>query len=347
MRIMRFRNIIFLISFFLVFYVCCKSKVKDELKENAIPVKIASVYEKEVTIPIHTSGMLSPKFNMKLSFKTGGIIEKIYVDEGQSVKKGCMLARLDLSEINAIFKKAENGYLKSERDLKRIKNLYNDRAATLEQLQNVKTAFKVAESSLNIARFNLKHSRIVAPSNGKILRQLVEINEMIGAGMPVFLFGSTEEQWVIKAGVSEKDIIRIKKDDPADIKFDAYPNKLFSAKVSEVSEALDQISGTYEIELEIADNGLKLVSGFYAKVDIYPSEKNVYKLIPFDALIEGEGNNGFVFTIKDKRAEKVKIKIEHLFKDKIAVQAGLEHVTDVVISGAPYLIDGCLVRIIE
>ena len=158
-----------------------KSKKESDTRENLIKVKAAEVVEKNIVFPIHSSGRLSAKTEQKLSFKTGGIINKIFVDEGQSVRKGQLLAELNLSEIRARVNLAEQALGKAERDFNRTGNLFKDSVVTLEQLQNAETALEVAKSNLEIARFNLKYSTIVAPSQGKILRRLMEENEVAGS----------------------------------------------------------------------------------------------------------------------------------------------------------------------
>lgn len=325
----------------------CSSKNDHLNNQVIIPVKTVAVVKKEMSIPIRTSGRLSPKAQMKLSFKTGGIIERIYADEGSSVKKGDLLASLNLAEVQARFNQAQNGFNKTKRDLERVKNLFKDRAATLEQLQNSETAYELAQANLKIARFNLDHSKIKAPSRGKILKKLVEVNEMIGMGHPVFLFGSTENQWVIKTGVSEREIVTIQNGDKATVFFDSYPEKPFSATVSEISESVDPQSGTYEVEMVIKDEGFKLVAGFIARVNIVPTKKNMYTLIPVDALVDSEGNEAYVFFPEGNKARKIKIKIAHLFKDRVAVSAGLESSDIVITDGAAYLNDGILIKIIN
>lgn len=330
------------------FYVGCSGNQKAVKAEDPVPVKKAPVVQKELSVPVHTSGRLALKAQAKLSFKTGGIIKKVYADEGQSVKKGQLLAQLDLAEVEALVKQAGNAFQKAERDKQRVENLYKDRAATLEQLQDVTTAFEVAESQLTIATFNLNHSKIHAPADGKILKRLAQENEMIAPGYPVFVFGSTEDQWVIKAGVGERDIVKIRLNDRAEVRFDAHPGQVFSADVSEISEALDPASGTYEVELTLRkEEGFKLISGFVGKVDIHSSFTQTFFIVPVDALVEADGDRGAVFTLRNNTARRVPVIVSHLFDDKVAVLSGLREVKEVVSDGAAYLTDGAAVKVVE
>lgn len=332
------------------FYVGCSGNQKAVKAEDPVPVKKAPVVQKELSVPVHTSGRLALKAQAKLSFKTGGIIKKIYVDEGQSVKKGQLLAKLDLAEVGAMVKQAGNAFQKAKRDKQRVENLYKDRAATLEQMQDVTTAFEVAESQLTIATFNLNYSKIHAPATGKILKRMAQENEMIAPGYPVFVFGSTEDQWVIKAGVGERDIVKIRLNDRAEVRFDAYPGKVFSAYVSEISEALDPSSSTYEVEMTVDHDNekkFKLISGFVGKVDIHSSFTQTFFIVPVDALVEAEGDRGAVFTLRNNTARRVPVVVSHLFDDKVAVRSGLREIKEVVSDGAAYLTDGATVKVVE
>jgi len=320
----------------------CRPQEEEIKRAVKTPVRLAPVERKETARAIHTYGRTSSKKEIKLSFKINGIIQNIFVDEGQAVKNGQLLAQLDLSEIESQVNQAQSAFEKAQRDQKRVENLYNEKAATLEQFQNTQTAFQVAESRLNAALFNLRHSKIHAPTKGRILKRLVEENEVVGAGMPVFFFASVEKDWIVRVGVSDRDLVRLRLKDPAAVTFDAYPGEEFNAYVAEIVESADPMTGTYEVELRIASGDKRLVSGFVAKVDIFPTAKKFYSIIPVDALVEAEGYRGSVFTVDriTLTARRIPIIIGFLFADKVAVESGLEEVKEVVTEGALYLGEG-------
>lgn len=333
---------------FLVSSSGCRRKDEQEKKITRIPVQTAWVEKVEMARKIHTYGRLSSEKEIKLSFKTGGIIKKIYADEGQEVKKGQTLASLDLSEIKAQVDQAQSAFLKAERDLKRVEQLYQEKAATLEQYQDIKTAFNIAESRLKIAEFNLHFSEIRAPVEGAILKRLMEEDELAAAGYPVFLLAAPGNDWVIRAGISDKDLVRIQMMDPATIVFDAYPGIEFQAVVTEIAESSDPRSGTYEIELKLESSEKKMATGFVAEIDITPSQKEIYAVIPIEALVEAEENRGYVYTIKNSSfALRIPIKIAFIFENKVAVSSGLEGIETVITEGAPYLQDGTEVDIVH
>ncbi len=327
--------------------ISCTSEKPKENKDIKTEVKIAPVEWQTLAKPLHTYGRVFSKKEIRLSFKIGGIIQRIAVEEGQRVKKGQLLAKLNLLEIESQVRQARSVFEKAGRDLDRIKKLYKEKAATLEQHQNIQTYFQVTQSQLKTAEFNLRFSEIRAPSNGRILKRLMEENEITGPGTPLFIFAAAAKDWIIRAGISDRDLIRIQYNDPAVVRFDAYPDKKFKAAVTEIVESADPYTGTYEIELKLNAGDLRLVSGFVADIDIFPSARENYAVIPVEALVTADGSQGQIFAIdpNTNKAREVYIQIQFLFDGKIAVASGLENITHVVTDGASYLTEGDVVSI--
>jgi len=349
---LNFNKLILLFLISLLFYSCLKDESSENTEEESIPVEIILIEPEEISFPIHSAGMVFMKETVNLSFKVGGIIDDIFVDEGQTVEIGQILARLNLIEINAQVSKAQSAFEKSTRDLERVKSLFENNVATLEQLQDVETAYNIALSDLTVAQFNLKHSSIVAPDNGKILKRFFEESELISPGSPVFIFASTEKNLILRFSVIDEDVVRLTLLDPADLFFDVFPDTIFTAYVSEIAETADLLTGTFEVELTIDDkeNDIeeKLVSGFIAKLDLYPSKTDVQTLVPISSIVEGDKNTGFVYTVNsDLKAVKVPVVISKLIDRSAVVSGGLENINFIVTSGVSYLTDGALVKILN
>ena len=158
------KNITTILIFILtatIYQSCTTGNAKDTEQpkpEKVITVKTAAVEKSTKPVGVTATGILGIKDDVKLSFKIGGIIEAVYVKEGDFVKERQILAKLNQTEINAQVRQAEIGLNKSQRDLKRVENLYKDTVATLEQVQDLTTALDVAKSNVEIAKFN-QHSR--------------------------------------------------------------------------------------------------------------------------------------------------------------------------------------------
>jgi multidrug efflux system membrane fusion protein len=326
----------------------CKNGEVKSTSSETIRVKVTGVIAQAIAIPVHSNGILVSSEELKLSFKTGGIVSEILVGEGEQVKKGDLLASLNLSEISANAEQAKSSFDKAVRDYRRAENLYKDSVATLEQKQNAATALNVAKLNLDIVQFNLIHSTIIAPDNGLILKQFVKANELVSAGSPVFLFGSSGKSWKVKAGLSDKDIIKINTGDSASVSFDAYPGLKFPAVIDQVGGMSNPYTGTYEIELLLNKSVHRLASGFVAVVDLFPSSRKSFFVIPVESIVEADGYQGYIYAVTgNMTVKKVRIEIETLIGSMAAVKDIPEGITEVVSEGAGYLKEGMKVEVVK
>ena len=312
-------------------------------------VRIAEVTSRTQALPIRTSGRLAGKAEIKLSFKIGGIVERLFVDEGFRVRQGARLARLNLAEIDAQVTQANSGLEKARRDLARAEGLYSDSVATLEQLQDARTAVEVAEAALKIASFNRTHAEIVAPASGRVLKRAAEAGEMVAAGQPIYLFGAERGGWVVRIGVADRDIVKLAVGDSAELVFDPYPGHIFKGWVTEVADAADPLSGTFEVEVSVDDPGRRLKSGFIARVDVFPSMEEAYHVIPAEALLEADGQEGLVYVYDEASgaARKTPVHIARVLDEEIVVSEGLRVGDRVVTDGVGFLKGNGQVRVVQ
>jgi membrane fusion protein, multidrug efflux system len=306
------------------------------------------VEDVKITIPVLGSGLVGTKSEARLAFKVGGIVKKIYVEEGQSVSKGQLLATLDLTEIEAQVSQAKNNVEKLKRDMERVQRLYKDSAATLEMVQNTKTAYDVAVESKTIAEFNREYATIKATSAGKILKKLLNEGELAAPGTPVFMLNSAgQNEWIVKLALPDVDWARLKLGDKAQVKIDAITNENLSGEVSLIGEGADPFTGLYPIEVNLSKTFARLASGLFASVEIIPSKNVSLKKIPIEALVEGSGKNAFVYALQDdkKHVRKILVNVAHI-KDKSAfVSGGLDGVGEIVLSGSGFLTEGSVVKV--
>jgi membrane fusion protein, multidrug efflux system len=314
--------------------------------DDPAAVRVAPVTLERVTRPVAATGTLGPKEEVPLSFKVGGVIAQMRVDEGQAVRAGDTLASLDLSEIDAAVVRAKSAADKAERDLARAQRLYGDSVATLEQAQNAETGRDVARAELETATFNRRYAVIVAPASGVILKRSAEPGELVQAGVPVLKLGSHARGVVVRAGLADRDVVRVRLGDRAVVRFDAFPDHAFEGTVTELAGASDPMTGTYDVEVTIPAAS-RLATGLVGQVEIRPAATHPVALVPIESLLEADGSHATVFGVSadGQRAERRSVTIAFLTGDRVAVTSGLEGVTTVVTDGAAYLDDGSTLRI--
>lgn len=308
--------------------------------ETVVPVKLSPVATVVRAEPVVASGLVSSDQEARLSFKVGGIINRLFVDEGQAVRKGQVLATLDLTEINAQVTQAQLSSEKAERDLNRVKSLYADTAATLEQLQNATTGQSVAKQNLAIAQFNRSYAQIQATVDGTVTRKLANVGELTSPGAPIYQLSSNRPgDWVVRVGVSDKDWARLRLGNRASMVLDAYPDRTFTGTISELAQAADPVNKLYEVKVRINPGTAKLAPGLFAKVTLVPTQSRSYTLVPVEAIVEGNGKGGFVYQLADdkKHVRKVPVQIGFLDGDKVLLTNGLSGVPDVITAGSAYL----------
>jgi len=274
-----------------LFCFCSTQKTENQSKTKKTPtVKVIQPEKVNLAQTIHATGKLEATKQIKLGFKTPGIISDLDVKEGQKVKKGAILAKLDITEISSKRTQAVEQLSKAERNLKRVENLYKDSVATLEQLQDSRTAHELALMQLKVADFNLSRSQIIAPESGVILAVLAEEQEMIAAGHPVVYFGATNSHYQVNCQVIDKHIHKIKIGDSVHLSFDAIPGKVLKGHVESRGAMADPYSGTFSIQIAVSKTNTQLFSGMFTSVDIHTSAAKVCFKIPLDAIKKSVDN---------------------------------------------------------
>lgn len=339
-------------SFVLIFFLsaCAKKQVEEtNMATDVIPVKIIQINQEAVGQSIHASGVFTTEDETYLGFKIGGIIQNIMVKEGDAIKAGQLLATLNLTEIKSQVQQAQIGVEKAERDFKRAGNLYKDSVATLEQFQNSKTALDMARQQISVLKFNQNYAEIRALKSGYVLKKLANDGQVVGPGTPILMVNGATNNWVLKVGLSDQDWASVSIGDQATVTIDTEKDQNFSATIRAKSEGVDPITGTLWVTLKT--NGIpskKIALGIFGKANIQPKKKTNAWVIPFDAVVEGNENEGFIFITKDeKTAEKIRVKISGIAHGKVYVTQGLEDVKGIITSGNAYLNAGSAIKIIR
>jgi RND family efflux transporter MFP subunit len=340
-----------LASSLLVFSCGSKEEKKDtSISSTAdIPVKVQSLVAQDIQPVIQTSGVFTTDDETNLSFKTGGVLLHLYVKEGDAVKKGQLLAILDLTEIEAQVSQAKLGLDKANRDLKRVENLYRDSVATLEQYQNARTGMDVAQKQFESATFNRSYSEIRSPGNGFVLRKLANEGQVISPGTTVLIAnGASQSAWKLKVGVSDREWAGLSVGDKANVSTDALPGKTFTGVVTRKAEGTDAVSGTFMVEITIDDRKAALASGLFGKASIFASRKQRAWRIPYDALLDGNAQTGYVFTtINGKTALKTPVVVLGIEKQHVIIGGGLEQAKLLIVSGSAFLRDGSPIAVVQ
>jgi multidrug efflux pump subunit AcrA (membrane-fusion protein) len=174
--------------------------------------------------------------------------------------------------------------------------------------------------------------------------------QVIAPGTPVLQTnGNKENDWVLKVGISDRDWSRTQLGDNASVSIDALTGETFLAKVVQKSSGADLYSGAFSVELRLSGKLPKVMaSGLFGKAVITPSFTQKVWALPYDALLDGDSQHGFVFVTNDRKTvQKRQVTITSIGKDKVTISKGLEDSKYVIVAGSAYLRDNSPIRIVE
>ena len=326
--------------------------------ESAIPVRVtplagAARIDDDV---ISVTGTLAGKEEVALAFKIGGVISRIVVDPGQRVRAGQVLAELRPTEIAAQVSSAQEARRKAERDLARVTRLYADSVATLEQLQDARTALDVAGNTTRIAQFNAEYAVIRAPGDGIVLARAAEPGQVVEPGRAVLTVRRNARGMVVRVGLPDRDAIRVRVGDPAMVQFDAVSVQKFGGRVTQRAAAATPGTGNYAVEITVNGAASELPTGLVARVTLHPNASAAASgsrvLVPLDALVDADADSAAVFVLRAdgnsvaRRPLKLTDAAEALRTAQVPVASGLDGSETVVTSGMARLVDGTKVRVI-
>lgn len=345
-------------------------------------VQVVPVREGPAEPAIVASGVVANRDEARLAFKVGGVIASIAVREGDAVRRGQRLATIEAAEIDAQVAQANAAAQKAARDLERGRRLFAQDVVTREQLDDLATADAVARAQLEAAAFNRRYAEILAPDDGRVLSRLAEPRELVAAGAPVLVVGNQRSGVVLKIGLADRDALRVRPGDAADVTFDALPGRHYAARVREISQAADARSGTYRVELEISpepqaeapspsaparapavaapvsnDAGTEahaqgtapaLFSGLIGRARIVPSRiaAGVRSRVPVAALVEGDQRRAQLYRYDPASGtvHGLDVAVSFIDGDEAALVEPLPPGTLLVTEGAAYLREGETVR---
>lgn len=305
------------------------------------PVRIAPVAMGPGRAPLEATAVVAARDEQRLSFKTGGVVQRVAVREGDVVKRGQLLASLDGTEIAAQVEQARQLAEKAGRDLARGEALQADQVIPLEQLQNLRTQAEVARAQLTAARFNQQNSAIVAPGDGVVLRRLVEERELAAPGQVVLVLGRADSGQVARFAVADRHVVQLRRDDAVTLTLDAWPDEPFEARIAQIAGAADPASGLFPVEARITSDSRPLVTGLVGRVRIAPpASAGSLPHVPIGAVLEGDGEDAVVFIADGEVARRRAVKVAFITPDSVAIREGLAAGEPIVITGAHYLTDG-------
>jgi RND family efflux transporter MFP subunit len=313
---------------------------KPEPAERPV-VELESVRTRDEDRPLRVAGLVAPSRELSLGFKVGGVVSQVRVDVGSKVRKGDVLALVDASEFSAGALQAEEGVKKAERDLERVRGLHERGTVPLADVQNAETAVRVAKAALSGVQVNVARAALIAPQDGVIDMRAIEPGEVVPGGKPVFRMSGTSGGYVVRVGVTDKDVATLRLGMPCTARLDANLEREEPCEVTEIATAAAPMTGLFDVEVRLQKAIAAARTGAVAKVQIARIESAVSS-VPISALVDGRDRDAAVYSVVDGIATRRSVRVRYLAGDRAFLEANLD-APNVVARGAGRLRDGLAV----
>lgn len=234
---------------------------------------------------VYATGTVEPVYWAKLSVPSAGQITEILRDEGEKVKKGEVIARLDDRVQRADVARYQAEIKKSIEELKRQKELRKMDFSSRRLLEQAQADYENSLASLDAAKKQLADREITSPLEGEVLRKLVELGEFVKEGEPLFWVGKPEPLQVV-AEVDEEDIPKVFVDQEALIKADAFANRVIEGKVSKIIPKGDPVTKIFLVEVSVPADS-RLLVGMTTEVNFIAAVKENALQLPVTAVLDG------------------------------------------------------------
>ena len=292
-----------------------------EYFDDGQAVEVVNVQQGEIYQSITVPGKVVSKLRVNLTPAIAGRLTHVYVEEGDTVKSGDLLARLDDREAKSMLKRATASYesakedvLLAERSLKRLKQAFEKGAIARRlveeaevELRSAKAREAIVEEEVRTAKLSLENPRIVAPFAGTITARFVEVGQWVVPSETLFTL-IDEKQREVEVQVDAADSGGIAVGQTVTLSSDAFPNLEWSESVTRLAAATSNVgnANTVSVYISLGNNAPSLRFGQQVDADIRTAwNPNALKL-PFGA-ITNRGGKSYVATIQDGKVHFVEV----------------------------------------
>lgn len=345
----------------------CREKVapgvKELKREQVTGITVESVVPSMTDEYYETSGTVKAKTVSMISAKLMGSITSVKVNEGDRVRAGQLLLTIDDSDVAQKLTGANEGYAEARKALEaadenrklrdityqRYKKLYDEKAMSRQELDQLETQKKVAEldyeraqaavrrveAGLNEAKVYHGYSSVKSPVSGIVTEKKAEVGSMAVPGMPLITV-EDDSALRIELNADEKISALLKAGMTARVFIDSLGREV-RGSVSEVVRSVDPMSRTALVKIAVRADGLR--PGMYARVGI-PVGKKEMMLVPKNVVVE-KGQLTGVYTVDPANVIKYRlIRLGKTYDNKVEILSGINPNERIIVSGVEKAVDG-------
>jgi membrane fusion protein (multidrug efflux system) len=313
-------------------------------EEKPVPVEVAQVAKRPIQASYHGTAALEAPNEAQVVAKTSGILLALSAEEGDMVKAGQVLARLDPDRPKLEVQRAEAMLRKLEADLARSKNLFERKLIAADIFEKLRFDVATQRAAYDMARLELSYTQIVAPIDGVIAQRMVKQGNLIQLNTSLFRIVDASQLEAV-LNVPERELATLRPGLVVTMEVDALPGKPFAGRIDRVSPVVDAGSGTFRVTCEFDSAGV-LKPGMFGRIGVIYDQRTDALTIPRTALLEDAGESA-VFAVRDGAAVRVPIELGYINGELAEIRAGLNEGDSVVTAGKVTLRDGSKVEVLN
>lgn len=314
---------------------------QEEKTKNAAPMSVRSEVVQHSS-DIHTKnyiGIVEEESAISVGFTGSGTISKVCVSEGQTVKKGQLIAELDKTQAENMLAMAKAQMEQANDAYKRLKLLHDNNSLPEMEWVEVQSKVQQAEASLEMAKKSLADCSIYAPENGIIGKGVMNVGEVVLPALPVAKI-LVINHVKVRASVPEKEIAGITSASSSKITLDALAGHTFEGGKIEKCIDANNSTHTYDIKVNVKNTERQLLPGMVAHVQIHHATQQEVITVPITSVRKNANGEYFVWTNKGGKAHRTTVTIGDATGNRIVVLTGLQQGDVVITEGYQKLSEG-------
>jgi membrane fusion protein (multidrug efflux system) len=315
----------------------------EDRKEEAVPVDVIALERGTIESALRFSATLEAERDVRVFAEAQRRVVELRVEEGDAVRAGALLIRLQDDAQRSALNKAEIEFRQATREYDRQKSLYERKLVSEQVFNDAALIFDQSEIAVEDARRNLAYTEVRAPFAGIITERLVNVGDYVTLNQPLFRIVDFDSI-VARIYVPEKELPDLETGLSARLKAQAIGDEEFVGTVERISPVVDPGTGTVKVTVATPrQEGLR--PGMFVEVELVTAVHEGALLLPKRAVVY-DNDQLFVFRLGDERRVE-RIKVEPVLEDAENLEPGdnLVEGDQIVVAGQASLKDGALVRL--
>ena len=324
---------------------CSRGEGNVNGKDDSVPVELAAVVDTSISSYVSAAANLEPEKRADVFAKVEGTVTSVEAEEGDTVTKGQVLARLDGTELRL---QAEQARIRAEgeaAELERANALHAKGLMSESNYIQRRHAAELARSELEAAELRHSYTTIRAPLTGKLTHSVVDVGQTVRIGTPLFTVEDTSPL-LCKVYLPSHLVPSIEVGQTAEVLVGGSPDSCITGKVRMISPIVDPATGTVKVTLELNDRASCLRPGAFADIRMIADTHVGVPVIPRKAILS-EGGDLFVFAAGSDTVRRVRVTTGYQQGDLVEVTSGLAPGDSVVVIGHGAIEEGTKIRTVS